>query len=166
LGRRLACAAGVLIALVQWVNIAAVNLYEAGRLAGFTTGRQDAEVIAADSGPGRPPADNVLIARELRASGLMPGDKVAIAGYGFAAFWARLARLQIVAEIRPADLSGFWSAPSERKALVLAALADSGATALVAEPPENPPGSLDSGWRMLGNTGYLIRILGEDPRAD
>jgi hypothetical protein len=159
-GRQLACAAGVVIALVQWVNIAAVNLQEAGSLVGFRPGWQDAETRATEQGPRKPPADNRAIARELRNAGLMPGDKVAFAGYGYSAFWARLARLRIVAEIRPADLAGFWSAEPQRRARILAALADAGVVAVVAEPPEPPPASLDPGWQVIGNTGYLIRGFG------
>ena len=85
---------------------------------------------------------------------------MAFAGSGYSAFWARLARLRIVAEIRPADLAGFWSAEPQRRAQILAALADAGVVAVVAEPPQTPLARLDPGWQAIGNTGYLIQCFG------
>ena len=77
------------------------------------------------------------VAEALNRSGIQPGDKMAIIGYGYDAFWARLARAKIVAQMLNWQADNFWSGDSALQSQVLHAFAGTGAKAIVAE---NVPG--------------------------
>jgi hypothetical protein len=61
------------------------------------------------------------------------GDKVAVIGYGFGSFWARLARVQIVAEMLGWQADDFWLGDPALQSEVVQAFAGTGARAIVAE---------------------------------
>jgi hypothetical protein len=93
-------------------------------------------------------AQDVKAAEQLRAMGLEPGSRVAVIGDGFTQqYWARLDRVEIVAEV-PRTLktgdsaSAFWSSGIDGEQAVLNALKSTGANAAVAEMPPKvlPPG--------------------------
>jgi hypothetical protein len=50
----------------------------------------------------------LAVAQELITLGVYKGDKVGIIGYGFDSFWARLARVKIVAEMLEIESNEFW----------------------------------------------------------
>jgi hypothetical protein len=86
------------------------------------------------------------VARELHAQGVPEGARVGLVGSGLAVFWARPARVRIVAEAP--DARRFWSASPAEQAAVLSALTRAGASAIVAG---NAPGCGGRpGWRALG----------------
>jgi len=103
------------------------------------------------------------IATSLRRLGVEPGDKVAwirpsvfddkIQNYS----WARLARVEIVAEISTGGADDFWSASPAEQSKILDAFARTGAVALVVTkiPARFSPG----GWLPLGKTGYFLHPL-------
>jgi hypothetical protein len=102
----------------------------------------------------------------LGRTGVQAGDQVGFIGYGFAAgsFWARLARVQIIAEIGTgtefvpkADVDKFWHAPDDVKRQVIEAFAKTGAKAIVANHP--PFGHSDPGWRRVGDTDHFVYLL-------
>ena len=97
------------------------------------------------------------VAAALTEAGLRPGDKVAFLGYSFDASWARLARVRIIAEMHPYDPTAFWGASPEVQARVVAAFANAGARAVVAEPAASAGEA--PGWRRLGETGYTVLML-------
>ena len=106
------------------------------------------------------------VADALGRMGVQPGDQVGFIGYGFAAgsFWARLARVQIIAEIGTgtefvpkADVDKFWHAPDDVKRQVIEAFAKTGAKAIVANYP--PYGHSDPGWRRIGDTDHFVYLL-------
>ena len=99
-------------------------------------------------------ADHPAIAETLLEQGLERGDEVGFIGYSYSAYWARLARLKIIAEIHPEDIRVFWEADAEQRERALKAFAEAGAEAVIAEPTggESPP----PGWESIGGTGYLI----------
>jgi hypothetical protein len=164
--RRLLTTAGVLIAVWQWINIGAVNLAEAGKLVGFRPGLQDSENRAKlDSRGGVPTADNLAVVAALRDAGLSPGDEVAFAGYSYSAYWARLARLRIVAEIRPDDVPMLWSLSTARLGELDAALRRIGVSSLIVEPQPIRSEAIPPGWRPLGSTGYFRRDLHDTANA-
>lgn len=72
------------------------------------------------------------VAEELRRLGINPGSQVAVIGFGHTAYWARLARVHIVAEMFGWESQPFWDDPSTR-ARVLRAFEKTGAIAIVAE---------------------------------
>lgn len=95
--------------------------------------------------------------------GLRPGDEVGRIGSPFFDYWARLARVRIIAEVPDSQAAGFWAADSETKAEVLQAFSKAGAKAVVTQ---NVPEWADtSGWLTVdGEAGYIVRLL--TPVAD
>jgi len=104
------------------------------------------------------------VARELHHLGLRPGDRVAYIGKTDA-YWARLARLRIVATVY--DVAEPPSAATRPGVFVGAdgtltvgfrsALRRTGARAVVT-PVAPVPGGM-SGWVTLGDTGYRVCLL-------
>jgi hypothetical protein len=85
-------------------------------------------------------------AQQLHALGVPAGARVGVIGSGLTAFWARPARVRIVAEAP--DARRFWAAPPAEQAAVLAALRSAGVRAVIAD---NAPGcERRPGWRPLG----------------
>jgi hypothetical protein len=107
---------------------------------------------------------DLVAAEELHRMGAQPGDKVAVIGDGASAYWARLAKLRIVAEITDTNNGAkeFWSAPEEVKQNVYRAFAQTHAALLVTSCPLDPS-PIPSGWRRLGATPYCIRPLPPSP---
>jgi hypothetical protein len=105
------------------------------------------------------PQDELAAAEGLRSLGLAPGDFVATIGDGTTAYWARLARLKIVAEIfspEPGQLR-FWSESGERRNQAYECLRRAGAKAVVVWSP--PQSGLDPGWQQLPRTDYYVRLF-------
>ncbi len=105
-----------------------------------------------------PPPDNgpdQIAARELNALGLTAGDAIATVGDGFAHFYARMARVRIVAEV--VDAASFWTLPPGAAAAIEQKLAATGAEALVAI---NRPKAFQSGlWHDIPGTTYSVLSL-------
>jgi 4-amino-4-deoxy-L-arabinose transferase-like glycosyltransferase len=156
--RRLVGAAGVLLAAVVWVNIAALNAEGLGAALNYAIALPTDASAVEDP---RPRAGARGSAQEIAAGllgmGVREGDRVGLVGYSFTAYWARLARLRIVAEIAPAHADAFWAAAAGTQAEILRRFADAGASVVVAEPPRTVP---PPGWVEVGSTGYLLRRLG------
>jgi len=104
-------------------------------------------------------------AQALNEKGIRPGDKVAVVGgsYGHygpvgegGAYLARLAGIQIVAQVNEADR--FWTADPSTQSQVIEAIARTGAKAIltIPEPPRSSP---ESQWQRLGNTNYYTHLL-------
>jgi hypothetical protein len=98
-----------------------------------------------------------IVADDLHRAGLDEGDKVASLGSGYNAYWARLARLKLVAEIQSSDVTSFWAASEQTKSEIFAACERAGAKAMVTrEAPSAGPGP---DWIKLGTTGYYVHLL-------
>ena len=94
------------------------------------------------------------VANTLKQMGIHPGDKVAVLGEPWRAYWARLARLQIVAHIPTEDAIAFW----ESQRMVIPTLAGTGAKFIIAEMiPQKY--TVNAGWQKIGNTDYYICTL-------
>ncbi len=104
-----------------------------------------------------PPLMQPQVAAALNKMGVLPGDKVASIGYSFPHFWARLARVQIVAEIPSDDAKFFWEADSKVQSEVIRAFKSTGAKAVVTGLMKHniPP----SGWQRIENSDYFIYML-------
>lgn len=83
------------------------------------------------------------VAQELTRMGLQPGDEIATIGYPFSVYYARLAKLKVVANIKGS------SEPSEAVKMELRRI---GVKAIVS--PE-----LRSGWTNMGATSYCVKLL-------
>jgi hypothetical protein len=99
----------------------------------------------------------------LQKLGLHMNDKVGSVCYSNRSnvFWARLARVHIVAE--PDGGVEFWQLSGVDQKRVLTAIARSGASIAVSdEPPPNP--AREVGWKQVGNTAYYAFQLSELPK--
>lgn len=157
LSRRVVTIGGAMLALFVWLNIMSFNAAGVGGIAGFRPAAEAAVTIGQFSDGHS--VNHAEVASHLIEEGLQRHDRVGFIGYSFSAYWARLARLQIVAEIYPEDIDGFWTASPDRQVKVLDAFYKSGAIAVIAEPVAVD--SPRSGWSELGDTGYLIHHKGE-----
>ena len=151
--RNLVSFGGAVMIIGVWLNIAALNLDGLAALTGVTL---DTPMASGQFTDGHH-ADHPAIAEELEEAGIEKGSSVAFLGYSFPAYWARLARVRIVAEIDPQEVEQFWSLEGSRRATVIEALAATPAEAVIAEPfgLVTPP----PGWQRLGDTGYFFQRL-------
>jgi hypothetical protein len=96
------------------------------------------------------------MADHLRRGIIAPGDKIACIERlsGMHAFWARLAKARIVAEIQGEDVEKFWSADDLVKARVIEAFARTGAKILVFNPPDYVTELAAIDARRIDNTRY------------
>jgi hypothetical protein len=103
---------------------------------------------------------DVVAAEHLWQAGIRPGDKIAVILDGSGAYWARLAKLRIVAEIMDMNHGSreFWNAPVEIKQNVYGVLARAHATVVVASCPACPP-EIPDGWQHIVGTPYCMRKL-------
>jgi hypothetical protein len=102
------------------------------------------------------------VARQLERTGLHSGDKVAwVRPNVFTArqdySWARLAGMQIIAEVPAGEQDRFWAVSPEQRAKLLRATAATGAVAFIAT--QVPDRFSESGWKPLGETGYWMFLL-------
>ncbi len=91
------------------------------------------------------------VAAALGRLGVRPGDTVAIIGSGGDAYWARLARVRIVASIPPAGADYFWASGEAVRRQSLDHFARAGARAVVAE--HVPAWAPTTDWRRLLERG-------------
>jgi hypothetical protein len=100
---------------------------------------------------------NWKVAKFLHDAGLRAGDRVGGVGWTYSAYWARMARLRIVAEVPSEGALEFWSLNGPKKSAVMKLFRDSGAKAVVAYvvpgdvAPEN--------WKRVGDTSYYVYLL-------
>lgn len=99
------------------------------------------------------------IADRLQQMNLAPGDRVATIGESRYAYWARLGKWRIVAEVPNFDYDGgrvvpnaqrFWEADEKVRARVLGALAASGARAVICDDvPSGVRSDTLEGWQQV-----------------
>jgi hypothetical protein len=94
------------------------------------------------------------MAEAILEKGLRPGDEIAYIGYSFGAFFARLARLRIVAEIPDIEADRFWLANHATRSAVVDAIRNTGAKAIIAEWV-SPGASLD-GWDRISTSRHFF----------
>jgi hypothetical protein len=95
---------------------------------------------------------NWQIADGLRLLGIRPGENVVSLGSAYDAYWARLARVKVVAEIPSSDIVSFWALDPAAQSQVFATCGRIGAKAIVAS--EIPTGSA-----KFGNTDFYGHLL-------
>ncbi|MHC4103403.1 MAG: hypothetical protein ACYSR9_00580 [Planctomycetota bacterium] len=106
--------------------------------------------------PGRPGSPGE-VAQELHRLGVERGAKVGVIGYAFDSFWARLARVKIVAEMLGSEADEFWRGDASLQSDVIQAFESTGARAIVAE---HVPGYARlEAWNRVGTSNYYIKIL-------
>jgi hypothetical protein len=103
------------------------------------------------------------VAEGLRQMGVRPGDKVASIGLPAVAYWARLGRVSVVAEIPEVAADTFWLADPSVQSQVIETIAKTGAKLIVAD--KVPPFVSPAGWRRIGKTDRYAYFLREDPQG-
>ena len=106
-----------------------------------------------------PDAQPLAVAQTLQQLGVRQGDKVGVIGYAYDSFWARLARVRIIAELLDVDADEFWRGDAALRQSVLQAFENSGADAVVAEYVPGYAGLHD--WHQVENTNYYIYVFRE-----
>ena len=106
-----------------------------------------------------PAASPLAVARTLQELGVKPGGKVGVIGYAYDSFWARLARVRIIAEMLDTDADEFWRGDEELRQSVLQSFANSGVDAVVAESVPDDAGLRD--WHRVENSNYYIYVFRE-----
>ncbi|MEO7503481.1 MAG: hypothetical protein ABIW94_12660, partial [Gemmatimonadaceae bacterium] len=93
-----------------------------------------------------------------------PGSRVGVIGDAIHSYWAHIASLKIVAEIRPKETIAFWAQDSAGRASQLELFRSAGAVAIVAD--QVPPWAEKSGWVSVGNNDYFLHLFAEMPRGE
>ncbi len=102
------------------------------------------------------------VAEELKQMGISAGDKVAFIGRSGSSYWARLARVQIVADIPQEEKYTFLEADSLVKSQVYEAFSRTGAKVVVIYEPDGLKSfDFSEKWKRIGNTPYNIYFLHE-----
>jgi hypothetical protein len=98
------------------------------------------------------------VATQLQRFGLREGDRVAYIGLSFGAYWARLSKVRIVAEIPSDEKDSFCKTDISTRSQVMDTFERIGAKLVVAEklPPDITTSG--SGWQRLGSTDYFAYI--------
>jgi hypothetical protein len=95
------------------------------------------------------------VASALRQAGVHEGDSVASFYDTYVGYWARLARVRILADAQ--DPEQFWTAKTSVQSAVLSSLRGAGFAAVVGHRDSSWIPS--EGWRRVGHTGYWIYLL-------
>jgi hypothetical protein len=150
--QRLLAFTGAVIASFILMNIMAFNLR------GFVRLDRTLNQAPSSQQPGRPswPGEVAEALHQLR---VQPGDKVAVIGYAYDSFWARLARVKIVAEMFDWQAGPFWLGEPSLQAKALQAFANTGARAVVAE--RVPAYAHPTSWHRVRNSNYYIYLLAQ-----
>ena len=111
------------------------------------------------------------VAAALSALGLKPGDRVGTVQYAnhADAVWARLARVEIISEVRADKPSTeapdreFWSASAAQQEQVVEAMKREGVRAIISD--YRPSGTANVTWTPLDDTGYYVDVVAGNSRA-
>lgn len=99
-------------------------------------------------------------AHAVAAAGVARGTRVGIIGDGSNAYWARLDRLHIVAEIHQTEGSRYFFNTRAKQDSIVAAFAAAGARAIIADPAPDLPARLPPGWvRLPGQSALAVLRL-------
>ena len=111
------------------------------------------------------PPDYEAVAVRLRELGLQSGDRLAVVGYSNDSYYARFARLRVVAQIPNAD--EFWRLSAPELNRLSQRLAAIGVKAIVAR--NRPVSCAFANWRDLNvsnSTGSSVLLLEDPPLPD
>jgi hypothetical protein len=103
------------------------------------------------------PDDQVRVARALRSAGIGPGDRVASGNRAFNDYWARLARVRIVAEVSERDAPAVLDADAAARAAAQQVLLAQNVRVIVARAW--PALTDDPGWQPIEGTDYFYHLV-------
>lgn len=105
------------------------------------------------------------VADGLRRLGVREGAKVAVVGGASYAYWARLARVTIVAEVPPRAVGDFWTSTEQVRQVIAQRLSELSVEAIVFSPLPSqrhaaaPRVLSTEGWHRVGTTDYHVLVL-------
>lgn len=110
---------------------------------------------------------DITTAQQLALMSVTPGMKVGIIGDGTGAYWARLAKVKIVAEIMgmghgPRE---FWNSSADVQQQVYRLFRQAHAEIIVTECPAGTQ-AIPDGWTLLPGTSYCVKRLDSDVRTN
>jgi hypothetical protein len=142
------------------IGLIAPLFFAANILAFHGRGAMDLDGRAAGGRAGGvQPASNRAIAAALASEGIGDGTPVGLIGEGYDAFWARKARVRIVAELPSSRAAAFWTGGELVRAAVVAAFREAGARAVIISAA--PEGIHPAGWeRVDESASFLLRVPG------
>jgi hypothetical protein len=152
LSQRLLSIAGATVVFFFLLNIASFNLAGVRKIGLLES--SSVEQFAESKAPSYKPT---RLAEAVLDMGLARGDSIAFVGYSFGAFFARLARLRIIAEIPDSEAESFWLADSPTRSAVIEAISNTSAKAIIAEWVA--PGVPLDGWQRIGSSQHFIYLL-------
>jgi 4-amino-4-deoxy-L-arabinose transferase-like glycosyltransferase len=106
------------------------------------------------------------VAENLRHMGVHPGDKVGRIGGTHRTEWARLLRVQIIAEIPREEAEYFWSSDQAVRDQVIQSFRNVGATAIIAQ--QMPPSEVfvpSRDWKRVGDADFYAYLPGNNPKS-
>jgi hypothetical protein len=142
----------------RWVTAlsSAVFIVVVGSLV-LQIGSRASELTQLPQGDLLAPDDHALVATALRSAGIQPGDPVATGNRGFNAYWARLARVPIVAEVSGYDGTAILDSDPQARAAAEQILLAQPVRAVVAY--SWPLQTADPAWRRIEGTPYFYYLL-------
>ena len=103
---------------------------------------------------------NWKVAEYLHNAGLRAGDPVGSVGSGSEVYWARMARVHVVAEVPKEGAKAFWLSDTAERAVVMQLFRDVGVKAVVASGV--PVGTAPANWHHIGDTNYYACVFPRD----
>jgi hypothetical protein len=101
--------------------------------------------------------DQAQVASALRSAGIRPADPIASGNRAFNDYWARLARVHIIAEVSARDGAAILDADPAARAAAQRLLLAQDVRAVVAEAWPAQTG--DPGWRPIEGTDYFYYLV-------
>jgi membrane-bound metal-dependent hydrolase YbcI (DUF457 family) len=101
---------------------------------------------------------SMRIAQDLVSHGVTPGTRIAVIGPHAEAYWARTARLRIVADVPRPLIEKFWALPEAARDSLLRQFAAAGATYVVASLPPTIAAPPDARWTPVRFSGWVRRL--------
>jgi 4-amino-4-deoxy-L-arabinose transferase-like glycosyltransferase len=100
---------------------------------------------------------NWKVVEYLHSKGLRAGDPVGSVGNAYRAYWARMARVRVVAEIPEDGAMEFWLSDKAKRAVVMKKFRDVGVKAVITS--DIPVGSMRENWRQIGGTNNFVCVF-------
>ena len=99
------------------------------------------------------------IVQGLQKAGIREGDSIACVSDCSGAYWARLAKVRIRAEMW-APTENFWDADNVTKQEIINAFAKSNVKSIFTEsiPPYAIKYAINNGWQIIDNTSHYILV--------
>jgi hypothetical protein len=104
-----------------------------------------------------PPVPPWVLAQSIEGAGVVPGMVIAVVGRRHE-MWARLARVQIIAQVP--DDNGYWATSRDNQEAILHQFARTKAQVVVCSRCfRTPEAAAARGWQLAAGTDYAVRAL-------